>query len=290
MKEKFQEVYDALTGSFPLEAITVDNSRGFGLASIKNAYIIERLNKVFGIGGYGWRFALSPFATHQEEVVVHVAFQYRLPEDEVGSGPVYWDAVAESWTVKTDGRQCWSEPVFGVGGNRIGRGGVPRSDAEKSAVSNALGKAVSRIGVGIQAYKGELVVDGKQVTMKSGESLEEQLDDTQHLLYISLMHLAESFPEVYDNLVTTNEVAKGYHMSQMIHPFLVKMKEGEMGDFVKENIATLSGNRKAKKVTDLSITEFKALDSKLDTIIAGEKTWEEVLKESNGGDKGSSKK
>ena len=39
----------------------IDTSRGFELTSIKAAYVIERLNEVFGPCGIGWRYVSSPF-------------------------------------------------------------------------------------------------------------------------------------------------------------------------------------------------------------------------------------
>jgi hypothetical protein len=38
-----------------------DTDQGFELIRIKAAYVIERLNEVFGPCGIGWRYAHSPF-------------------------------------------------------------------------------------------------------------------------------------------------------------------------------------------------------------------------------------
>jgi hypothetical protein len=45
----------ALRASFPAEALSADTSRGFELTSIKAAFVVERLNEVFGPCGTGWR-------------------------------------------------------------------------------------------------------------------------------------------------------------------------------------------------------------------------------------------
>ena len=50
-----QDQIQALKAPFPLEALSSDFSRGFELTSIKAAYVIERLNKVLGPCGVGWR-------------------------------------------------------------------------------------------------------------------------------------------------------------------------------------------------------------------------------------------
>ena len=58
----------ALRSPFPSEALSADTSRGFELTSIKAAYVVERLNEVFGLCGIGWRYVHSPF----EEVTTDV--------------------------------------------------------------------------------------------------------------------------------------------------------------------------------------------------------------------------
>ena len=46
----------ALRAPFPVEALSADTSRGFELTSIKAAFVVERLNEVFGPCGAGWRY------------------------------------------------------------------------------------------------------------------------------------------------------------------------------------------------------------------------------------------
>ena len=55
------EQVQALRAPLPAEALTPDTSRGFELTSIKAAYVIERLNDVFGTCGVGWRYVHGPF-------------------------------------------------------------------------------------------------------------------------------------------------------------------------------------------------------------------------------------
>jgi hypothetical protein len=155
-----QEQIAALRAPFPAEALKPDTSRGFELTSIKAAYVIERLNDVFGPCGIGWRYVHSPFEDVPSddgrlEVVTEVAFQYRLPEGEAGCGRVIWN---NGWQYGADGG--WSEPIFACGGKGLGRGGAPYTDARKSAVTDGLTKAASMIGVGHQVFKGLVRVSG----------------------------------------------------------------------------------------------------------------------------------
>jgi hypothetical protein len=50
-----QDQVQGLKARFPAEALSADTSRGFELTSIKAAYVVERLNEVFGLCGTGWR-------------------------------------------------------------------------------------------------------------------------------------------------------------------------------------------------------------------------------------------
>jgi hypothetical protein len=77
-----QDQMQAIQAPFPPEALSADTSRGFELTSIKAAFVIERLNQVFGPCGIGWRYAHSPFEeihvdNGRTEIVTEVALQYR---------------------------------------------------------------------------------------------------------------------------------------------------------------------------------------------------------------------
>ena len=155
---------DTLKAPFPAEALTADTSRGFELTSIKAAYVIERLNEVFGPCGAGWRYIHSPFEDvptddGRLEVVTEVALQYRLPDDSAGCGRVTW---ADGWRYGTG--EAWSEPILACGGKGLGRGGAPYTDARKSAVTDGLTKAASMIGVGHNVFKGQVRVGERQRT------------------------------------------------------------------------------------------------------------------------------
>ena len=141
----------ALRASFPAEALSADNSRGFELTSIKAAFVVERLNEVFGPCGCGWRYVHSPFEWIEGEVLTEVALQFKVTEG--GVNPVVWDAQAHGWSLIQDG-ESWSWPIFSPGGRRPNKGNTPMTDARKGAITDGLTKAASMIGVGHEVFKG----------------------------------------------------------------------------------------------------------------------------------------
>ncbi len=160
-----QDQVKALTSPFPAEALSKDTSRGFELTSIKAAFVIERLNDVFGLCGIGWRYVHNSFETLTDngkmQVVTEVAIQYRFnaTNDCVGCDPVMWDAQANGWVFrKHSSNHDWSEPIFACGGKQVVKGRI--TDARKSAVTDGLTKAASMIGVGQAVFKGQVRVGG----------------------------------------------------------------------------------------------------------------------------------
>lgn len=147
---------EKLKAAFPAEALKPDNSRGFTLTSIKAAFVVERLNDVFGPCGVGWRYAHSPFIIEADtEIVTEVALQYRFIEAEglVGCGRVVWSNEKADWQYHTP-RSNWSEPIFCCGGRRASKGNAKITDARKSAVTDGLTKAASMLGIGHRVFKG----------------------------------------------------------------------------------------------------------------------------------------
>lgn len=156
----------ALRASFPPEALSPDNSRGFELTSIKAAYIVERLNEVLGPCGCGWRYAHSPFEWIDGEVLTEVALQFKVAEG--GYSAVLWDAQVNRWISIEEGA-VWSLPIFAPGGRKPGRGTAPITDARKGAITDGLTKAASMIGVGHEVFKG-LVRVSQQTTRANGQA------------------------------------------------------------------------------------------------------------------------
>jgi hypothetical protein len=163
-----QDQIDVLKAPFPEEALRADTSRGFELTSIRAAYVIERLNDVFGPCGIGWRYVHSPFQkmttdSGYVEITTEVALQYRLPatSDSMSCDKVMWDAQADGWSFRNGAASPgWSEPILACSGKGLGPGGAPFTDARKSAVTDGLTKAASMIGIGHEVFKGLVLVGG----------------------------------------------------------------------------------------------------------------------------------
>jgi hypothetical protein len=142
-----QDQIQGLKAPFPSESLSSDTSRGFELTSIKAAFVIERLNDVFGPCGVGWRYAHSPFEelhtdNGRAEIVTGIALQYRFPATNNWASP------------NGDLDHDWSEPIFACGGKSLGKGGAVFTDARKSAITDGLTKAASMLGVGHRVFKG----------------------------------------------------------------------------------------------------------------------------------------
>lgn len=122
-----EEQIKELKSLFPKEAYGIDKSRGFPLTTIDAYYIIERLNKVFGMCGEGWGLKIKEYIRTETEITALSVFWYK-------NG----DEIMEI--------QC-------EGGKRIVKTNI--TDAYKSARTNAICKGASFIGVGMNVYKGE---------------------------------------------------------------------------------------------------------------------------------------
>lgn len=171
-----QEQLQALKAPFPDAALSADTSRGFELTSIKAAYVIERLNDVFGVCGIGWRYVHSDFEMLDTknggvEVITEVAFQYRLADIQEGTHgcpPIEWCPLTKGWSCHdASAAAAWSEPIFACGGKLVVKGGAPYTDARKSAVTDGLTKAASMLGVGHTVFKGLVRVGNQQHQGKS---------------------------------------------------------------------------------------------------------------------------
>ena len=133
-----QHQIQAIKAPFPPEALSSDTSRGFELTPVKAAFVIERLNDVFGPCGIGWRYVHAPFevldtGNGRTEIVTEVALQYRFvpTSDCVGTGSVDWRT---GWAIRTSEiSTSRSEPILACGGKSVGKGGAALSGARKSA-------------------------------------------------------------------------------------------------------------------------------------------------------------
>jgi len=270
--EFFEKAYAALKVDFPQEAYVTDKSRGFQLIGIRGAFIIERLNEVFGLLGYGWRFAHSRFdevtytgkRSSGTEYLTEVALQYRIMYTGEGCHPVNWNG--GSWAFDTTREAVWSEPVLGVGGNNVGPGSTPISDAKKGAVSNALSKAASRLGVGIMAYKGQLVLDGQEVVVKGEDSVVTQLAEAGAAMVDMLKVLSRTQPDEFQALRAHSAVEQ-YFLSNVLTPMGAYISEHELTGFVADNYKRVLHNDKLKSFEGMTMREAAFLAEVLVSIV-----------------------
>jgi len=124
-----QKKVDALKADFPPEALGEDNSRGFKLTSIKAAFVLERLNEVFGIGG--WWYDFEPFIEAKTEKKVEICTVVTLSVQMANGEPLQ---------------------IKQAGGKQIVKNNV--TDARKSAVTDGLTKCASVLGIGHKIFKG----------------------------------------------------------------------------------------------------------------------------------------
>lgn len=125
MTTKKSDIYKQLSTPFPKEALSVDNSRGFALTSVKAQYVVERLNEALGVENW----------THGGTY-------------EAVEGGVIFKGVL---TASIDGVVTTREAVgFGKTSRVVG-------DMYKSAKTDSLSKCASQLGVANEVFKGLVV-------------------------------------------------------------------------------------------------------------------------------------
>ena len=152
---KENDIYSKLKTKFPKEAYGTDKSRGFSLDTIDAYYIIERLNEVFGLCGEGWWLTDIIWKTIEGEknlVICCATFCY----------------------IKSGVTQFQSFPC--VGGHQVVKDRW--DDAYKSAMTNAICKGASFLGVGLDVYKGEFNQKIKQQEKVEPQTEIRQADKT----------------------------------------------------------------------------------------------------------------
>jgi len=126
------DLYKKLTADFQPEAMSKDMSRGFELTSIKAQYVVERLNEVFGVEGWKADYVVQLLDKEQGCVVKCVL-------------------IANI----NDGEKVIQRSAFG--GSEIKKN---IGDTIKSAMTDALSKTASHIGIGNEVFKGKVKVGG----------------------------------------------------------------------------------------------------------------------------------
>lgn len=130
---------------FPPEAITAIASKKY-LSTVKAIYILERLNNVFGLGG--WKLEHEN-CWHPFDNVTYALVRGRLIIKE-------YDYVG----------------TFQFGGHTCTGTGTEIADGWKSAVTDCLSKCASQIGVAIDVFKGIQTHENKNITGDQPERTE----------------------------------------------------------------------------------------------------------------------
>ncbi len=128
-KPNLEELLAKLQAPLPPEAIKPD-PRNPKLSAINPAYILDRLNEVFGVGGWTERYTI--IEAHPDCSMIVVKCDFSVPKLKI------------------------FRQAFG------GNANDDRGDAFKGACTDALGKCASKLGIAHQVYKGEYDVQVKQ--------------------------------------------------------------------------------------------------------------------------------
>lgn len=119
-----RRIYGLLTAEFPEEALSIDDSRGFDLTSVKAQYVIERLNEVLGYGEWNFR---GTYERTDRGVIFH--------------------GVLRIWV-----HDRWIEhESIGYSADKKNLG-----DTYKSARTDCMSKAASYFGVANSVFKGKI--------------------------------------------------------------------------------------------------------------------------------------
>ena len=118
------EIYQKLIAPMPPESISKHPTKSY-LSTIKAIYVVERLNHVFGVGR--WNFEHTIVKETEDFILVRgklilLDYDCVIPEQ--------------------------------YGGHMIQRTNIDYADGYKSAVTDALSKTASYIGIGLDVFKG----------------------------------------------------------------------------------------------------------------------------------------
>ncbi len=121
-KVSTEELRAKLMAPLPAEAIKPDPRKN-GLSAINPAFIIDRLNEVFGLEGWTERYTI--IEAHPDSRMIVVKCDFSVPKLKI------------------------FRQAFGGNANE------DRGDAMKGACTDALTKCASKLGIAHQVYKGE---------------------------------------------------------------------------------------------------------------------------------------
>jgi len=135
--KSLEHIFEELAKEFPPEALSVDDSRGFPLTSIKAQYVVERLNDV--LTPLGWS--------------IDGGYEHDVPGNSdkgtAASGGVMFFGYLTIDLNPLGHQVVHKLKAMGYAPNKKNKG-----DMVKSAMTDALTKAASRLGVGNSVFKG----------------------------------------------------------------------------------------------------------------------------------------
>ena len=143
-----KEIRDKLRGDFPDEAYSVHPTKSY-LTTLKAMYITERLNDVFGVGG--WTFIHEVVKEAEGQVLIKgklVFLEYDINITE----------------------QYGSHVITGKG--------VDLADGYKSAITDCISKSASYLEIGIDMFKGK-ITPGKKTKPKIKPKVKPTITDKQ---------------------------------------------------------------------------------------------------------------
>lgn len=149
VRSSLEVVREKLRAPLPAEAVKQHPTKSY-MSSVNSMYVIERLNDVFGEGGWDAEYKVVEANPNQAMVVVECQLRCWFTPERAGTKTA--DIVRQT---------------FGGNDNK------DRGDAYKGACTDALTKAASQIGIAQDVYKGaydkELVGDEKDSKRKPRE-------------------------------------------------------------------------------------------------------------------------
>jgi transposase len=251
---KWMDIYNKLSEPLPREAIRkVDEYRG--LVGFNTQYVVERLNEVFGI--LGWSHDVEKDSNGDRKYHrVKVPYIMDKKTGELGEKEfIICEAELSILNPET------GEPIKKIhttGGMAIIRGDI--DDAYKGAKTEALCKAASYIGVGAEAYKGLLKVEGSQsAEEKEGAGRPRQASQKQKELIKNMMNWKD-VPEELATKVT----------SFLSRPSNAVQGMKEAADIID---ALSACPKKVKSTAESSDNETTKLNVKSLELTAGLKDW-----------------
>lgn len=165
MSEQNKHVWNKLKTPPPSALKTIHGGRLKGMTDINPQWRLEAMTEVFGACGVGWKYSIEKLWT------------------EPGNGEEIL-AFALVWVQTCDGEK-WSEPIPGIGGNKlvsVERSGPHNNDeAFKMAVTDALSVALKALGVASDIYSG--LWDGSRYTQRPEDMVSQEQLNSLKLKY-----------------------------------------------------------------------------------------------------------